>query len=136
MSTGVKDISILKRRGKIRMIEDIEKLRAKLNVKGIGHTLDVIVFENRKIEVNKSRADESVAAKIASQIQARLRIWLGHARCRVDVDHVDATSGNGGSASGNDEALLVDVVNGISGVNKRVAAGAIRQTRHVNGGVR
>ena len=49
------------------MIQDVEKLRPELRIEGVGNSLDVVVFEYRKIKVYQSRAYERVPTEIAAQ---------------------------------------------------------------------
>src|SRR5258708_35994760 len=64
----IKDISIVEWRSEIRAVENIEEFRSKLHIEGVGNSFDVIVLEYAKIEIQQSRTNHSVAAKIASQV--------------------------------------------------------------------
>ena len=64
---GIEDIAIIKGRGEIRVIQQVEKFRPELHIEGVGNSLDVVVFEYRKIEVYQSRADQCVPTKVAAQ---------------------------------------------------------------------
>src|ERR1700676_409374 len=46
---------IRERRREVGVIHNIEELRPKLHVEGLGDPFDVVVFEEREIEVDESR---------------------------------------------------------------------------------
>src|SRR6266478_6009474 len=66
-SRRIKDVPIVQRRSEIRMIDNVEKFRAELRIKRVRDSLDVIVFEQRKIEIHQSRTDDGVAAQIPAK---------------------------------------------------------------------
>ena len=66
-SGRIKDISIIERRSEIRVIQNIKKFCAKLHIKSVRDSLDVVVFEYGKIEIYQSRANYCVAAQIATK---------------------------------------------------------------------
>src|ERR1700737_2484941 len=67
LARRVEDISVIQRWREICVIEDIEKLRAELNVKSVGDALDIVILENRKIKVHKPGSNQSVPAEVSTQ---------------------------------------------------------------------
>ncbi len=86
------------------MIKNIEQFGPKLHIKRVGDFLDVIVLEERKIEIHQSRADDRVAAQIPAK--------------RNGIRH--------------GETLRLDVVRGIAGVDKRATTRTGNQIRHID----
>ena len=66
-------VDSLNRRCEIGMIEDIENLGAELDVEPLRDALDVVVFEQGKIQLCDTRTNQDVSPRIAAQIEA-LRI--------------------------------------------------------------
>src|SRR6267378_6675066 len=54
---GVEDVAFVEGWRKIRVIDYVEELGAELDVEGIGNSLDMVVFENGKIEIYQAGAD-------------------------------------------------------------------------------
>ena len=76
------------------MVENIENLRAELNVEFLRNFLNVVVLEQREIQGSNSRSDQNVAAGVATKIEApqiprcersaqtrRSRIAVGTEKC-------------------------------------------------------
>jgi hypothetical protein len=61
VACGVEDVALVEGWGKIGVIDYVEELGAELDVKGIGNSLDMIVFENGEIEIYQAGADQGVA---------------------------------------------------------------------------
>src|SRR5437667_157320 len=72
ISSLIEDNEVGGRRGKISPIQDIEKLRAELDVDVFCKTVDVVVLEDRSIQFRSGRSDQSIAPEVASEVR-RLR---------------------------------------------------------------
>src|ERR1700686_2210312 len=95
------------RRSEIGPIQDIEELRPKLHVETLRDPLDVVVLEQRKIEVDESWPDHRVAAGIAKKVRAGARYpreWR-------------AQRGDSGSGHRKTEAVELNVVVGVPGID-------------------
>ncbi len=55
---------VIQGRGEVRPIEDIEELGPELYVERIRNSLDVVVFEYGKIQVQKPRPDDGVPPQV------------------------------------------------------------------------
>src|SRR6266446_3364296 len=97
-------VSVVQGRGKIRVIQNVEKLGPELCIEAIRDPLDVVVLEQREIEVHQSRPDECVSAQVPAE----------------------------GNGVRNREALRLDVADGITRVHQRTATGASNQVRNIN----
>ncbi len=86
------------------MIDNVEKFRAELRIKRVRDSLDVIVFEQRKIEIHQSRTDDRVAAQISAK-----RNGIRHGK-----------------------TLRFDVVRRIAGIDERTATRTGHQVGHIN----
>ena len=86
------------------MVQNVKKLGTKLRVKPIRNLLDVVVFENRNIEGQKTRPDQRISPEIPAQ-RDRIR---------------------------NGKALGFDVVNWIPRIDRRAAPGAPNQIGDVD----
>src|SRR6267378_897768 len=135
MPAGVEYISIVEWRSKICAIQNIKEFGPELDVKVVGDFLDVIVFEQGKIQIHQSRADDRVAAQVTPQIQASPRVRHGVARHWIDVDYVNAIGCDIWRGRRNAEALRPDIVNWIARIHDGTAAGTAHQTRHINVGI-
>src|SRR5580704_12163978 len=62
---SVENLVVGCRRIKISMIERVENLYAKLNVKRLRNTLDGIVLEQREVKVDQAWSNQAVAPGIA-----------------------------------------------------------------------
>ena len=58
---------------KIRMVQDIEKLRSELNIESFRDFLDVIVLKDREVEVHQPWAYHRVSAHISQSVRASSR---------------------------------------------------------------
>src|SRR6266404_3160076 len=63
------------------MVQQIEELGSELNIEGVRDSLDLVVLQQRRIEIYESRTDQRVPPQIAAQ---RDGIWHGEA-LRFDV---------------------------------------------------
>src|SRR5229473_8296966 len=135
MPPGVEDISIVERRSKVRTVEDVEEFCSKLNSERVGDALDVVVLEERKIEVQQARADQRVAAQVTPQIQASPRVRRGVARHGINVDYVNAIGCDGWRGRRNAEALRLNIVKRIARIHESAAAGTAHQIRHIDVGI-
>ena len=70
VASGIKDVPVVEGRSEIGAVYDVKKLRAKLDVERIRDTLDAIILQQRKIEIDESRPDQSIASQVAAQIKA------------------------------------------------------------------
>ena len=50
------------------MIQDIENFKPDLGIEGLGNFSDVVVFEDRKVQIHKARSDQDVATGIAKEV--------------------------------------------------------------------
>ena len=64
-SVGAEQGVIGYRRGKVRVIEHVEELRAELKVEAVGDSPDLIVFDEREIEVREAGTDQAVSSRIS-----------------------------------------------------------------------
>ena len=108
------------------MIQNIEELRPELYIEVLRNPFDVIVLKQREIQVRGPRPDQNIAAGIAPQIQALAERRIANsagAECRVRA--AQRRRSDRGEERGrrrrNREALGLDVVVGISGIDKRIA---------------
>ena len=67
IAAGVKDIPVIQGRREVRPIEDIEELRPELYVERIRNSLDVVVLEYGKIQIQKPRSDDGVPPEVSTQ---------------------------------------------------------------------
>src|SRR5215469_8336335 len=81
VSRRIENISVVQGRCKIRVVQDVEKLGAKLRIEAIGDPFDVVVLEDGEIEVNQSGSDKCVSAQVSAECN---RIWDREA-LRLDV---------------------------------------------------
>src|SRR5713101_4754231 len=108
VSRRIEYVSVVQGRGKIRVIHNIEKLGPKLRVEAIGDSFDVVVLEQREIEVHQSGSDECVPAQIPSE-------------CNGIRER---------------EALRLDVADGITRIHRRTTTWAGSQVRDIDVWVR
>ena len=64
---GIEDVSVVQGWSKIRVIQNVEKLGAKLNIEAIRDPLDVVVLEQGEIEGHQSGSNECVPAQIPAE---------------------------------------------------------------------
>jgi hypothetical protein len=100
------------RRLKVRMIQNIEDLGPELHIEGFRNLPNVIVLEKRNIEVEEARSRYDVATRIAQKIET-----LELRRIALTGIAIGIVEG-GGRRCGDCEALGLDVVIGISRINK------------------
>jgi hypothetical protein len=67
LAIRVKNVSVIERWRKIGVIDDVKKFRSKLHVESIGNSLDVIVLEDREIQIHQPRSNKRVAAKVSAK---------------------------------------------------------------------
>ena len=118
MPVGVEHISIVERRSKVCAVEDIEEFCSKLNIERVGDALNVAVLEDRKIEVQQTRADQRVAAQVTPQIQAGPWIRRGVARHGINADYVNAIGCDGWRGRRNAEALRLKIAKRITRIHE------------------
>src|SRR5229473_790891 len=104
VSRRIEYVSVVQGRGKIRMIHNVEKLGPELRVEAIRDALDVVVLEQREIEVHQSGYDECVPAQISAQC----------------------------NGIGDRETLRLDVADGITRIHRRTATRTGNQVRNVD----
>src|ERR1700682_5673854 len=66
----IEDRKVVGWRGKIRAVEDVEKLRAELGVEIFRDPPHVVILENRKVQLRQPWPNHDVAPQIAAQIRA------------------------------------------------------------------
>jgi hypothetical protein len=71
-SVRIKDRTAVCRLGwcEVRVVQDVENFRAKLNVEGFRDAMDWIVLEHGKVHVDEFRPDHTVTTGIAQQVRA------------------------------------------------------------------
>src|SRR5581483_6597361 len=75
---------IIGEREKIRAVHDVEKFGSELHIEALRNVLDIIVLENRKVQIGYPRPDQCIAPQIAPQI-ATGRVSKGRiAICRIE----------------------------------------------------
>ena len=92
-SSRVKDIGITitrSWRSKVGVIENIKHFRAELDVEIFRYSLDLIILEDREVQVCDSRPNHNIPSRIAAKIEALQR-------CRV---HGSAQAWRSGIAIG------------------------------------
>src|SRR6267142_350285 len=110
----IEDLRICQcRRSKIRMIQYIENLHAELRIESFRDPFERVVLKKRKVQVGEPWSLQDVAAGIASQIET-LREGTP---AGVAVRYV--------------EAFGLDVVLGIAGINRGIAAWTSQPVRKV-----
>ena len=67
IASGIEDIPVIQGRRKIRMIEKIEELGSELDVERVRDSLDVVILQQRRIEIDQSRTDQRVAPQVAAK---------------------------------------------------------------------
>src|SRR5207253_1120965 len=101
-SGRIEYVSVVQGRGKIRMIQNVEKLGTELRIEAIRDPLDVVVLEQGEIEVRQSWSNECVSSQVA-------------AKC---------------NGIGDREALRLDVADGIPRIHRRTATWTGNQVRN------
>src|SRR6266850_3419466 len=120
----IEDLRICQcRRSKIRMIQYIENLHAELRIESFRDPFERVVLKKRKVQVGEPWSLQDVAAGIASQIET-LREGTP---AGVAVRCVEG----GGWRSRYGEAFGLDVVLGIAGINRGIAAWTSQPVRKV-----
>jgi len=116
------------------MIENIKHFEAELDVEVLRDSTDVIILEDGEIQGRDAGAGQNVAAGIAAKIEAlwkrsierwrlrlscrsRRRLRIGWLEIAVLVPEVHVWGG------GNDKAVSLDVVAGVTGIGERRASG-------------
>jgi len=136
ISHRIEHVSVVEGRRKIGVVYDVKELCAKLDVEGVGDSLDEIVFEQRKIEIHQARADQRVASQVAAQVETSQISGreLLPSTVRTDRWRRVAVGSEKGLTGGrwNGEALRFDVVIRVPGVHKRPTAHAAKQIRHIH----
>ena len=69
----IEQISVVDRCLEVGVIEDIKELKPKLNVETLGDLLDIVVFEQREIEIGQTWPDHTIARDISEQVTASAR---------------------------------------------------------------
>ena len=104
------------------MIENIKHLHAELYVEVLGDFPDLVVLENREIQIGSARANQDVAASISAKVEALQRGRVNRSRetgwRRVAVGGPIRGIGR----SGDGETLRLDVVVGVAGIGERRAS--------------
>src|SRR5207244_174794 len=111
----IEDLRICqRRRSEIRMIQNIENLHPELRIEGFGDPFELIVLEERKVEVSKPWSLQDIATGISSQIET-----LGEdATAGIAVRSVERR----GWRCRHAETFGLDVVLAIAWIDERLAA--------------
>jgi hypothetical protein len=88
---------------KVARLNILKTRSPELNVKAIRNSFDLVILEQGKVKVRQTRANYNVAPEVASK-----RNWIRHR-----------------------EALRLEVMVGITGVDERPTSGAQDQVRHI-----
>src|SRR5579872_819474 len=110
-----------------RVVEYIKEFRPNLDVEVLGDAPDVVVLEDREIEVVKAWPDHAVASHIAHQILTiylTVRRWRRSTRKRIG----SALRGQGNGRCWKSEAPKVDVVAGIAWTHRCATRRHVRKS--------
>src|SRR5882672_12607583 len=97
------------------MIQDIENFKPDLGIEGLGNFSDVIVLEQRRIEVYQAGPSQDVAPYVAPEIRASARYaWVkrvrGFRHVMRNKAYGHALGGQRNRSCREREALGIDVV--------------------------